>query len=168
MELREVAIVRSCSTLILNRMSDLPAPRRVEEHLCFALYAAQHAFNAAYKPLLEPLGLTYTQYLVLLVLWERDGLTVKDLALRLHLDSGTLTPVLKRMERSDLISRERKQANQREVRIELTAKGRALRSEAGRIYDSLACRLGGTEDSLAPLLSGLQSLAPQLRGPVRE
>lgn len=122
---------------------DGPGPSPLDAQLCFALYAASHAMNRVYKPLLDPLGLTYTQYLVLLVLWERDDVTVKDLGARLFLDSGTLTPMLKRMEATGLIRRRRDPADERLVRISLTDAGTALRSEAVRIQDTafLACAI---------------------------
>src|SRR5271154_2326289 len=98
--------------------------------LCFAIYSAAHAFNRVYKPLLDRLGLTYPQYLVMLVLWERDGVPVKDIGERLFLDSGTLTPLLKRLEQAGLINRTRSTEDERQVMIALTAKGEALREKA--------------------------------------
>ena len=98
--------------------------------LCFAIYSAAHAFNRVYKPLLDRLGLTYPQYLVMLVLWERDGVPVKDIGERLFLDSGTLTPLLKRLEAADLIKRTRSAEDERQVLISLTSQGQALREKA--------------------------------------
>src|SRR5712664_4872752 len=89
------------------------SPLLLGNQLCFAIYSTAHAFNRVYKPLLEKLGLTYPQYLVLLVLWERDGLTVSELGERLSLDSGTLTPLLKRLEANGLIQRQRDSADER-------------------------------------------------------
>src|SRR6478609_4268065 len=103
---------------------------KLEDQLCFSIYAAQHAFNRFYKPLLEPLGLTYPQYLVLLTLWEEDGLPLKAIGERLALDSGTLTPLLRRMEQSGLLTRERDATDERIVRIHLTTKGKKLRAKA--------------------------------------
>ena len=117
-------------------------PLLVDEQLCFALYNASRAVTRAYAPLLEPLGLTYPQYLVLLVLWERDGLSVKQLGARLALDSGTLTPLLKRLEQQGLIERRRGRLDERIVRIVLTGDGRALRGKARKIPMELACRAG--------------------------
>src|ERR1051325_7206567 len=85
---------------------------RLDNQLCFAVYAAAHAFNATYKPLLEPLGLTYPQYLVMLVLWQEDGVTVSGIGARLGLDSGTLTPLLKRLETAGLVTRLRDAADE--------------------------------------------------------
>src|SRR3712207_3559227 len=108
-------------------MTDTPDPLRLDQQLCFAVYATAHAFTAAYKPVLEPLGLTYPQYLVLLVLWERDGLSAREISARLQLDPGTLTPLLKRLERSGYVQRRREPANERQLRVELTEAGLALR-----------------------------------------
>lgn len=117
-------------------------PIQLDEQLCFALYSASRAVIRAYAPLLQPLGLTYPQYLVLLVLWERDGLPVKDVGERLALDSGTLTPLLKRLEHQGLVERRRGEDDERVVRIHLTAAGRALRAKAREIPMDLACRAG--------------------------
>src|SRR5689334_24429696 len=89
--------------------------------LCFAIYSTAHAFNRVYKPLLDRLGLTYPQYLVMLVLWERDGLSVKEIGERLFLDSGTLTPLLKRLEVAHLVKRTRSAEDERQVLVALTA-----------------------------------------------
>jgi hypothetical protein len=98
-------------------------PLLLGNQLCFAVYSTAHAFNRAYKPLLDRLGLTYPQYLVMLVLWERDGLPVRDIGERLFLDSGTLTPLLKRMEAAELIKRTRGTEDERQVLIALTSQG---------------------------------------------
>ena len=115
---------------------------RLDQQLCFALYRAQRALTRAYAPLLEPLGVTYPQYLVLLVLWQDDALPVKDLGERLGLDSGTLTPLLQRLEKIGYVARQRDRADQRVVRIHLTAAGRALEKRARAIPVALACRAG--------------------------
>lgn len=141
-------------------MTDPKRCRRLEENLCFAVYQANHAFTAAYRPLLEPLGLTYPQYLVLLLLWERDGLAVKEIGARLGLDSGTLTPLLKRLEGAGLVARARDTADERQVRITLTPKGRAMEAEAAAIFPALACRAG---DDAAALRDRLLELAERLR-----
>lgn len=117
-------------------------PLQLDDQLCFALYSASRAMTRAYAPLLEPLGLTYPQYLVLLVLWERDGVPIKQLGERLALDSGTLTPLLKRLAAQDLVERRRGEDDERVVRIHLTAAGRALRSKARKVPMELACRAG--------------------------
>jgi len=105
----------------------------LDNQLCFALYSTSLAMTKAYKPLLDELGLTYPQYLAMLVLWEKDGLMVSELGERLCLDSGTLTPLLKRLESSGLISRIRAVADERRVHITLTAAGRKLKTRAARI-----------------------------------
>ncbi len=117
-------------------------PLHLDDQLCFALYHASRALTRAYAPLLEPLGLTYPQYLALLVLWERDGVAVKALGERLALDSGTLTPLLKRLEQQGLVERKRAEDDERVVRIFLTAAGRALRGRAKKIPTELACSAG--------------------------
>jgi DNA-binding MarR family transcriptional regulator len=114
--------------------------------LCFAIYSAGHAFNRVYKPLLDRLGLTYPQYLVMLVLWERDGVPVKDIGERLFLDSGTLTPLLKRLEAAHLLKRTRSTEDERQVLISLTSQGQALRERARTVPQAIlaasACSLG--------------------------
>lgn len=102
----------------------------LDRQLCFALYAASLAMTKVYKPLLEPLGLTYPQYLVMLVLWETDGATVSQLGQRLALDSGTLTPLLKRLQALGFVQRRRDATDERRVQVHLTPQGRALRSHA--------------------------------------
>jgi DNA-binding MarR family transcriptional regulator len=114
----------------------------LDRQLCFALYRASRAITRAYGPLLEPLGLTYPQYLVFLKLWERDGISVNDLGGCLALDSGTLTPLLKRLEQRGLLERKRDTADQRVVKIFLTDDGRALRARARKVPGDLAARAG--------------------------
>lgn len=121
-------------------------PMSLDQQLCFSVYSAAHAFTAAYKPLLDPLGLTYPQYLVLLVLWEGDRLMVKEIGARLHLDSGTMTPILKRLEAARYIRRVRAPENERQLRIELTDSGRALRVKALPARENVVCALGGSEE----------------------
>lgn len=106
--------------------------RGLDEQICFAVYSAAHAFNRAYRPFLAGLGLTYPQYLVMLVLWEQDRQSVKAIGERLMLDSGTLTPLLKRLEASGFILRKRGREDERQVLVELSAAGRSLREKAGR------------------------------------
>lgn len=106
---------------------------RLSDFLCFALYSTSHAFNRVYKPLLDELGLTYPQYLVMVLLWEHDDQTVGSLGERLMLESSTLTPLLKRLETLGHIKRTRDPADERQVRIGLTHKGRALREKAVKV-----------------------------------
>ena len=103
---------------------------RLEQQLCFAVYAASHAFTRFYKPLLAQLGVTYPQYLALLTLWEEDGLSVTAIGDRLLLDSGTLTPLLKRLEALGLVTRTRSAADERQVQVRLTERGQSLRKVA--------------------------------------
>src|SRR3954449_1909081 len=112
-------------------------PLMLSSQLCFAIYSTAHAFNRVYKPLLDKLGLTYPQYLVMLVLWERDGVPLKDIGERLFLDSGTLTPLLKRLEAAELIKRTRSTEDERQVLIALTAKGHALRERARAVPQAI-------------------------------
>ncbi|MFC3625387.1 MarR family winged helix-turn-helix transcriptional regulator [Vogesella amnigena] len=111
----------------------MSAPLRLETQLCFALYAASRAMAQAYQPLLAPLGLTYPQYLAMLVLWEADGISVKRLGERLQLDSGTLTPLLKRLEAAGLLQRQRCNSDERSVLLYLTASGLALQQAAEQV-----------------------------------
>jgi DNA-binding MarR family transcriptional regulator len=121
-------------------------PLRLDNQICFAIYSTAHAFNRVYKPLLERLGLTYPQYLVMLVLWERDGVPVKDIGERLFLDSGTLTPLLKRLEAAEFIKRTRSTRDERQVLIALTPQGLALKEKARSVPQSIlaasACSIG--------------------------
>ena len=132
---------------------------KLEDQLCFSIYAAQHAFNRFYKPLLGPLGLTYPQYLVLLTLWEEDGLPVRAIGERLALDSGTLTPLLRRMEGAGLVSRQRDTMDERLVRIQLTAKGRRLEARAAGFPQ----RIGAAASCSAAELDALRRLMFRLR-----
>ncbi|MDD0811333.1 MarR family transcriptional regulator [Curvibacter sp. RS43] len=133
-----------------------PAMLQLDNQVCFALYSASLAMTKLYKPLLDEIGLTYPQYLVMLVLWEGDGLTVSELGERLFLDSGTLTPLLKRLEAAGLLSRLRDASDERRVRLTLSAQGRALRDRAERIPP---CVLAASQCSLPEL----QSLTTQLQ-----
>ena len=141
-------------------------PLQLDDQLCFALYSASRAVTRAYAPLLQPLGLTYPQYLVLLVLWERDGASVKQLGERLALDSGTLTPLLQRLEHQGVVERRRGELDERVVHIHLTARGRALRGRARKIPAELACRAGydvASERSLHELVRLREELTQLVR-----
>ncbi len=125
------------------------AALRLDNQLCFPLYAASRKVVRLYTPLLEPLGLTYTQYITLLALWEQDGLAVKDLGQLLYLDSGTLTPLLKKLEQQGLISRVRSGQDERVVTVHLTKAGHALKQRALDIPRQIAsCIPLGLEDAL--------------------
>jgi MarR family transcriptional regulator, organic hydroperoxide resistance regulator len=131
---------------VMARKSSADFALRLDNQICFAVYSTAHAFNRVYKPLLDKLGLTYPQYLVMLVLWERDGVAVKDIGERLFLDSGTLTPLLKRLETADLIKRTRSTEDERQVLIALTIKGESLREKARAVPQAIlassACSVG--------------------------
>jgi DNA-binding MarR family transcriptional regulator len=123
-------------------------PLRLDNQICFAVYSAAHAFNRVYKPLLDRLGLTYPQYLVMLVLWEGDGVPVKEIGERLFLDSGTLTPLLKRLEQAGFLKRTRSTEDERQVLIALTSHGQALKDKARSVPMSI---LAASECSIAEL-----------------
>jgi MarR family transcriptional regulator, organic hydroperoxide resistance regulator len=115
---------------------------QLENQLSFALYAANNAFGRSYKPLLEPMGLTYPQYLVMLCLWEKDGVKVGEIGARLFLETNTLTPLLKRLEASGLLRRRRDSKDERQVRISLTAAGKALQDKAATIPKRISAMIG--------------------------
>ncbi len=128
---------------------------KLDHQLCFALYSASLAMTKLYKPLLEEMGLTYPQYLAMLVLWENDGVTVSELGERLHLDSGTLTPLLKRLETADLVTRLRDVQDERRVLIRLTTAGRKLKARAARIP---GCVLQATQCDVAEVMALTQQV----------
>jgi DNA-binding MarR family transcriptional regulator len=135
---------------------------RLDRQLCFALYSASLAMTKLYKPLLEPLGVTYPQYLALLALWERDGLSVGELGERLFLDSGTLTPLLKRLQAAGLIERERASDDERRVHVRLSAAGRALQRRAQAVPRQLAEASGCSAAELESLTRRLQQLRTEV------
>ncbi|MDD3446954.1 MAG: MarR family transcriptional regulator [Zavarzinia sp.] len=124
---------------------------RLDDQLCFALYSASHLMTRAYRPMLAAIGLTYPQYLAMLVLWEADDLTVGALGERLFLDSGTLTPLLKRLEALGHVERRRDPADERQVRVRLTESGRALEAEARKHYETMVCGLGVSGEQIRAL-----------------
>ena len=132
--------------MVRKSAGDLPL--LLGNQLCFAVYSTAHAFNRFYKPMLDRLGLTYPQYLVMLVLWEQDGLPVKEIGERLFLDSGTLTPLLKRLEAAGLVKRTRSREDERQVIVALTAQGEALKEKARGLPLSI---LAASECSVAEL-----------------
>lgn len=135
---------------------------RLDNQLCFALYAATRAMTRTYRERLEPLGLTYPQYLVLLVLWEADGLTVSALGTRLMLDSGTLTPLVKRLETAGLVVKHRRTEDEREVEVWLSDKGRAMQAAVGGAREHVVCRLQMSEVDIAKLRVELMALIDRL------
>ncbi|GAA3888154.1 MarR family transcriptional regulator [Leifsonia kafniensis] len=133
-------------------------PLALDEQVCFALYSGSKTVTGVYRDLLEPLGLTYPQYLVMLALWEGDDVTVSWLGGRLGLDSGTLSPLLKRLEASGLVARQRSLDDERVVRISLTPEGVALRDRALTVPAALFARLGLEPDEAIQLRSLLNKM----------
>lgn len=146
-----------------TRITDDPF-MELDTQICFALYSTTHALTRAYRPILEALDLTYLQYIVMMVLWERDGLTVKEVGQRLHLDSGTLTPLLKRLEASALVRRQRASSDERQVNIYLTDAGKALYDKARNVPAQVLCATGQTLEQLMTLKSDLVALRNSLEG----
>lgn len=136
---------------------------RLADQLCFSLYAASRAVTAAYAPLLAPLGVTYPQYLVLLVLWESDGASVKEIGEKLELDSGTLTPLLKRLQARGLVGRKRSDADERVVEVRLTTEGKRLEQCASGIPERLLCSMGLSVPALSKLHRELRALTRATR-----
>ena len=138
--------------------ADLRRLQRLDHQLCFALYSSSLLMTKLYKPVLAPFGLTYPQYLVLLALWETDRLSVGELGARLYLDSGTLTPLLKRMQTAGLLTRSRAADDERRVIVTLSAAGRGLRRKAEKVSLTVACATGCELDEIAALTARLQTL----------
>lgn len=134
----------------------------LDELLCFALYSANNAMGRLYRPILGRHGLTYPQYLVLVALWQRDGQKVNDLGAALNLESNTLTPLLKRMEASELLQRRRNPEDERSVIVSLTEKGRALEQEAAEISRCILAASGDEVADLIELRDKIQELAERL------
>ena len=134
-----------------------------DEHLCFAIYSAFHAFTAAYRTLLQPLNLTYPQYLVLLLLWEQDRRRVRDIGDRLFLTNGTLTPLLKRLEELGYIKRTRARTDERQVDIALTKSGIALELKAELLHRDLVCMTGLEKSDIKDLMDRIVGLRGNLR-----
>ena len=143
-------------------------PLLLSNQLCFAVYSTAHAFNRVYKLLLKRLGLTYPQYLVMLVLWERDDLPVKDIGERLFLDSGTLTPLLKRLEAAELIKRTRSTEDERQVLIALTSQGQALREKARAVPQAILAASACSVTELSAMKNELVALRDRLNAALAE
>jgi DNA-binding MarR family transcriptional regulator len=139
-----------------------PSALTLDQALCFALYSASRTMTGFYRPRLDELGVTYPQYLVLLALWEHDGLTVGELAQRLRSDYGTLSPLLKRLEAADLLRRERRAEDERSVRVTLTDAGRALRGRAECIPEQVLGATGLDREAFESLRDTLQRLTTSL------
>jgi len=143
--------------------NDATAALLLDNQLCFALHSASLAMTKVYKPHLDKLGVTYPQYLVLLVLWERDGLTVSELGERLSLDSGTLTPLLKRLEANGLVARIRDTADERRVHVSLTAAGRRLKARAAEVPGCLMAASQCSVPELVSLTQQVQALRDRIK-----
>ncbi|WP_280636993.1 MarR family transcriptional regulator [Rhizobium sp. 16-449-1b] len=136
--------------------------KRLERQLCFAVYSTAHAFTRAYKPILDKVGLTYPQYLVMLVLWEKAALPVKTIGEQLDLDSGTLSPLLKRLEQSGLIVRTRDPKDERQVIVTLTSEGDAMRSQVDGIMGEIGKAIGCTLEEMVDIREKLHGLRGNL------
>ncbi|MGG4212303.1 MarR family transcriptional regulator [Paenibacillus sp. FSL L8-0638] len=136
----------------MENNSNEHAALKLDNQLCFAIYACSREITKLYQPYLEKLGVTYSQYLVLIVLWEREECTVKELGEALYLDSGTLTPLLKRLQNAGLIDRKRSTQDERKVLISLTAEGSALREKALSVPRCIREKTGMTHDQFGSLL----------------
>jgi len=136
----------------------------LDSQLCFSLYAATIAVNRTYKPMLDQLGLTYPQYLVLSTLWEQDGLAVSAIAGRLSLESSTITPLVKRLEAAGFLTRKRNARDERQVLVSLTIKGRSLEQKTACLTDKLLERSGLTPDQLTKLNEQVRKLQDALSG----
>jgi MarR family transcriptional regulator, organic hydroperoxide resistance regulator len=140
----------------------MSVPLPLDQQLCFSLYAASMAVGRAYKPLLDALGITYPQYLVLHALWEQDGRSVGAIAERLALESSTITPLVKRMEAAGLVERRRNPDDERQVRVLLTEAGQAMRARCGCLAERLLERSRLSLDQLAALNGQVQALRDAL------
>jgi DNA-binding MarR family transcriptional regulator len=144
--------------VVTMEQSELERQLTVDRQLCFAVYAAAHAFTRTYKPLLEPLGLTYPQYLVLMALWEKGEQPVKLIGEALDLDSGTLSPLLKRLQQAALIFRRRDARDERQVLISLTEKGAALKQEAIGVMTAIGAATGCNLQEMTELRDALNGV----------
>jgi DNA-binding MarR family transcriptional regulator len=140
-----------------------PDPLSLERQVCFALVVASRSVLSVYRPLLEPMGLTHPQYLVMLALWEHSPLSVREIGDLLQLDSPTLSPLLKRLAASDLITRERSDDDERRLHVDLTAKGRELRKAAEKIPPAVIARLGMEVSELTTLHAALTKVISAAR-----
>lgn len=135
---------------------------KLDHQLCFALYAATHAVTRAYREGLEQAGLTYTQYLVMMVLWEKDSVSVGSIAERLELDSATLTPMLKRLELAGFIDRKRNKDDERIVEIKLTKAGDALQDQIAKVQHGVECQTGLGHSEFIELRANLHQLVARM------
>lgn len=148
-------------------MPDEPTTLPLDSQLCFSIYSASIAINRVYKPMLDALGVTYTQYLVLSTLWERDGLTISAIADRLGLESSTITPAVKRLEAAGFLARHRSVTDERQVEVHLTAKGRGLHVKTGCLTDALLENSGFTVPEMIDLNERVRKLRDGMRDAVK-
>lgn len=146
---------------------DDPELLRLDKQLCFALYACSREIIKAYKPILDPLDLTYTEYVVLMALWEKDKITVKELGQKIFLDSGTLTPLLKKMADKNLVVRERSENDERSVIISLAPKGKALEKKCRENPEKLICEAKLEQVDGAALMKNLHKMLENFKGGAR-
>ncbi|MCL1066101.1 MarR family transcriptional regulator [Shewanella olleyana] len=139
-------------------------PLALENQVCFAMYSATNALIRAYRPLLDELSLTYPQYLVMMVLWKESGISVKILGEKLHLDSGTLTPLLKRLETKGLVIRDRNKDDERVRVLHLTDEGKALHEQAKKVPELIRCKVGGDSEELRQLKLLSENALKHLQG----
>ena len=142
----------------MSKVQNPEDPLGLDNQLCFALYSSSLLMTKLYKPLLDEIGLTYPQYLAMLALWEEDGITVSRLGERLYLDSGTLTPLLKRLEKAGLVKRERNEKDERQVLVRLTPEGKALKRQAAGIPRKVAIASGMSLEEILNLRRRLKKL----------
>ena len=135
----------------------------IDQQLCVAIYNASRAMNSCYRPLLDEIGLTYSQYTVMLVLWETDGVALRDLGALLHLDSGTLSPLLKRLEKQGFISRRRDDDDERVLRVTLTEEGHSLQTRARKVQAEVEAMTGLDRADLVKLRDELNDLSEYMR-----
>jgi DNA-binding MarR family transcriptional regulator len=148
--------------MIMAKKPALASLLHLDNQICFAVYSAGHAFNRVYKQLLQKLGLTYPQYLVMLVLWERDHLPVKEIGEKLFLDSGTLTPLLKRLETAGLVKRTRGEKDERTVIVTLTVQGEAMRDQAKSVPQGILGASDCTAEELVAMKDDIIALRDRL------
>jgi DNA-binding MarR family transcriptional regulator len=142
---------------------DMQETMKLDNQICFALYACSREMTKLYRPMLDRIDLTYTQYVTMLALWEQDQVSVTALGNKLYLDSGTLTPLLKKLEAAGHITRKRDIQDERSVIVELTEQGRALQEQAAGIPAQIACKLDGTPEEAAGLLNQMHDILRRLQ-----
>jgi DNA-binding MarR family transcriptional regulator len=145
-----------------------PSPLPLDSQLCFSIYSTAIAVNRLYKPMLDALGVTYTQYLVLSALWEQGGLTITSIADRLALEPSTITPAVKRLEAAGFVQRQRSTSDERQVEVHLTSKGSALHERTGCLTDALLRHSGFTVPEMIALNEKMQELRRGLRHAVEQ